>query len=111
MSTRHFLCGKNNMKNVPGIPSVTAYLGCALDDEKYFLVGPSLLVEIVTLEHHAPLRNVHEAQEVHGAKLDRHENLSVNPRLLRPAIVARESENGERWLSGRCAVYFVLELK
>lgn len=61
------------MKNETSVPKASqtlglcTHLGGALDDEEHFLVRPAFLVEIVTLEHHTALRDVHESQEMHGA--------------------------------------------
>lgn len=57
------------------------HLSGSLDNKKNFLVRSSLLREIVALEHHTALRDVHEPQKVYGTELDRLENLLVNPRL------------------------------
>lgn len=46
------------------------HLGGPLDDQKHLFLKPSLLRESGALWHHTPLRDVHEANEIHEGQLD-----------------------------------------
>lgn len=62
-------------------PPTPSHLRSALHDEEHVFIRPSRLVDVVALEPHTPLSQVHEPQEVHGIQAEGNKELLENPRL------------------------------